>query len=63
MAAQELVSLVAFHPRFARWHTLAASVTEGTQVSSHYEAHVREWMFLPCFAVVQTRRHAASQSS
>ncbi|CAE7319011.1 Dynlt1 [Symbiodinium natans] len=34
---EDLVSLVAFHPRFARWHALDPSVTEGTQVTSHYE--------------------------
>ncbi|CAE7396047.1 Dynlt1 [Symbiodinium sp. CCMP2456] len=34
---EDLVSLVAFHPRFARWHTLASSVTPGAQVCSHYE--------------------------
>ena len=41
---EDLVSLVAFHPRFARWHALDPSVTEGTQVTSHYEAGRCSWV-------------------
>mmetsp|Transcript_103215 Transcript_103215/g.291453 ORF Transcript_103215/g.291453 Transcript_103215/m.291453 type:complete len:309 (-) Transcript_103215:53-979(-) len=33
----DIVSLVAFHPHFARWHALAPSTCIGSRVLAHYE--------------------------